>query len=327
MKHCPNPDCSHLATTGFAAEFLDSIEICAKCGSRLFHGEAPATLRPTYRELETVYETADRIQAHLFRSLLEQDEIPAHVAGEPLQGALGELPPTMPSMRVQVAPEHVERARGLISRHDNARRGVPDEDEAQSASRGANRGAVFALGLFLGAIAATSYWRESSPQVPPATPQSQRPTSWDRDDDGRADAWARYGVDGVMVESSFDENEDGAPEVWNQLGKAEQIAAARHDSDFDGREDYWEDYEDGRPSSYSSDNDRDGKRDEWGEFEGFDVAERRWSFGNDAIIDKRAVYENGRRVQEQYDRDRDGRFDETLVLDEFERVIRRNTTE
>jgi hypothetical protein len=287
--------------------------------------------RPTYRELETVYETSDRIQAHLIRSMLEQDDIAAHVAGEPLQGALGELPPTMPSIRVQVAPEHVERARGLITSEDATRRVAHDEDEAKSASRGASRTPAFLLGVILGGLAATVYWKESNPQAQPTPqatrPSATRPSSWDRDRDGRPDAWARYGADGMMVESSHDENLDGSPDVWKERGKAEEITTARYDSDFDGRADYWEDYEQGRVRSYSSDNDGDGKRDEWGEYEGSNMAERSWSFGNDAIIDKRAVYENGRRVQEQYDRDRDGRFDETLALDEFERVIRRDAAE
>jgi hypothetical protein len=324
VRHCPNAGCAYLARTGFVAEFLDTIEVCPHCGNRLRHGEAPPMPRPTYRGLETVYETSDRIQAHLIRSLLEQDDIAAHIAGEPLQGALGELPPTMPSIRVQVAPEHVERARGLISSEDTARRVAHDEDEAKSASRGASRTPAFLLGVILGGLAATVYWQEPTPQTEAPTPQASRPASWDRNRDGRPDAWARYGADGVMVESSYDENLDGSPDLWNELDKAEEIATARYDSDFDGRADYWEDYEQGRARSYSSDNDGDGTRDEWGEFAGFNVKERTWSFGNDAIIDKRAVYENGRRVQEQYDRDRDGRFDETLFLDEFERVIRRD---
>jgi hypothetical protein len=129
-----------------------------------------------------------------------------------------------------------------------------------------------------------------------------------------------------MVESSYDKNFDGAPDSWHELGKAEQLTSGRYDTDFDGREDSWEEYENGVITSYSADNDRNGIRDEWGEYEGSVYPTlRRWSFKNDAIIDKRAVYKDGRRIQEQYDRDRDGKFDETLDLDEFERVIRRDT--
>ena len=120
MKHCPNTDCPHIARYDCVAEFLDTVEFCSDCGTRLLHGEASPPPRPlrTYRELETVYETADRIQAHLIRSLLEQDDIVVHVAGESLHGVLGEVPPTMLYMRVQVPPEQVERARRLITQSE-----------------------------------------------------------------------------------------------------------------------------------------------------------------------------------------------------------------
>jgi hypothetical protein len=124
VKHCPNSDCEHLARHGSFAEFLDTVESCSFCGTALRHGEAgeaPPKPRPAYRELETVYETSDRIQAHLIRSLLEEDDIAVHVAGESLQGALGELPPTNLYVRVQVSPEHVERARRLITKSEGTR--------------------------------------------------------------------------------------------------------------------------------------------------------------------------------------------------------------
>jgi hypothetical protein len=337
VRYCPNPECAHLARSDGVAEFLDTVEFCSDCGTSLRQGEAPpkpAKPAPAYRELETVYETSDRIQAHLIRSLLEQDEIAVHVAGESLHGALGELPPTMPYVRVQVPPEHVERARRLITERDEeTARAQRDETgspggSAKRTSRGINRSAAFLLGMILGAFAATAYWRESIPRAPESISPAPRPGHWDRNGDGRQDTWARYGTDGIMVESSYDENLDGSADLWYALGEAEQPTAARYDTDFDGQEDYWEDYEDGVATSYSADNDRDGTRDEWGKFERAHVAsERLWSFRNDAIIDKRAVYKNGRRVQEQYDRDRDRRFDETLDLDEFERVIRRDAAE
>ena len=110
MKHCPNADCSYLARYDRVAEYVDGIEVCSDCGSPLRHGAAPQMPPPEYRELEAVYETSSQIQAYLIRSILEGGDLTVHVAGEALQGALGELPPTMPSLRVQVLPEEVQLA-------------------------------------------------------------------------------------------------------------------------------------------------------------------------------------------------------------------------
>jgi hypothetical protein len=113
MKHCPNPDCAHLVRYGRVAEFLDKMGTCSDCGASLEFGEAPQPESPTYRELVTIYRAADGIQAHLVRSVLEQEDIPVSVRGEALMGAVGELPATMLDVEVQVPPEFAARAREL----------------------------------------------------------------------------------------------------------------------------------------------------------------------------------------------------------------------
>ena len=60
-----------------------------------------------------MYETSDRIQAHLIRSVLDDAGIPAYVTGDALQGALGEVPVNMLAMRVQVPVEQAECAREI----------------------------------------------------------------------------------------------------------------------------------------------------------------------------------------------------------------------
>jgi hypothetical protein len=46
MKYCPNPACPHLLDTGKAAEFLDEIQACSDCGTRLEWGEDGETVIP-----------------------------------------------------------------------------------------------------------------------------------------------------------------------------------------------------------------------------------------------------------------------------------------
>jgi len=248
--------------------------------------------------------TTNPVEAHLLAGALEREGVRAFVREQ----AAGVVPGGEASVWVEQDSDE-ERARELW---DEMR--SPEEGD-KSASRRGGSGTALVLGMILGAIAASVYWSELAPQP-------DRPESWDRNQDGRTDAWASYGQAGMTTEASFDRNFDGEPDVWQEFDEGERPTTARYDNDFDGEVDFWEEYEDGVAASYSADNDRDGKPDEWGEIKGGVIEEIRWSFNNDSIIDKRAFYRNGRRLREQLDRDRDGRFDETLHYDEFERVIR-----
>lgn len=128
MKHCPNEDCSYRRKFGAVSEFVDTIEDCADCGTRLAPGAAPDIAGPAFRDLTTVYRTSDRAAAQIVRAALEANGLFAHVSGDSLQGAMGELPPTMLSLRVQVAAEHSEWAREIVGRE--AIDGDPEEDPA-----------------------------------------------------------------------------------------------------------------------------------------------------------------------------------------------------
>jgi len=121
MKHCANPDCENLVRHGVIAEFLDSVDRCADCGTPLVPGEAPRPEPPSYRELATIYQAADGTQAHLVRAALEAEGIPVNIAGEALMGAVGELPATMLQVEVQVPPEFAVRAREIALQCETGR--------------------------------------------------------------------------------------------------------------------------------------------------------------------------------------------------------------
>jgi len=116
MKHCPNQDCKNVALHGTVGEFFDVADFCPDCGTALSPGEAPTPEPPVFRDLTTIYKAADGMQAHLIRAALELEEIPVHIAGEALMGAVGELPATMLQVEVQVPPEFAERARTIALR-------------------------------------------------------------------------------------------------------------------------------------------------------------------------------------------------------------------
>jgi len=113
MKHCANQDCENLVRHGVIAEFFDIIDVCPDCGTHLSPGEAPRPEPPTFHELQTIYQAADGIQAHLVKAALEEAGIPVHISGEALMGAVGELPATLLQVEVQVPPEFAVRAREI----------------------------------------------------------------------------------------------------------------------------------------------------------------------------------------------------------------------
>jgi hypothetical protein len=116
MKHCPNRDCGNLVRHGAVAEFFDIVDVCADCGTPLVSGEAPRPQPPIFQELETIYQAADGMQAHIVRAALEEEGIPVNISGEALMGAVGELPATMLQVEVQVPPEFAQRAREIALR-------------------------------------------------------------------------------------------------------------------------------------------------------------------------------------------------------------------
>ena len=118
MKHCPNESCEYLARTGWQAEFVDAIEVCSDCGASLAAGDASPAAPPTRDELVTIYQTNDQVQAHLVRFRIEEAGIPVHIAGESLQGAMGELPLMMLSIRVQVPASAALEARRIATKAD-----------------------------------------------------------------------------------------------------------------------------------------------------------------------------------------------------------------
>ncbi len=126
MKHCPNSACESRTRHGTIAEFSDDTEFCSDCGTALAHGEAPQPNPTVYRELQTIYQAADGMHAHMIRVALESEGIPVHIAGEALMGAVGELPATMLQVEIQVPPEFAERARSIALQCE---KGFPGEDE------------------------------------------------------------------------------------------------------------------------------------------------------------------------------------------------------
>lgn len=61
-----------------------------------------------------VYNASNSLDAHMIKSLLEQQEIPAYIQGEYLQGGVGEVP-AIGLVKVVVNNDHYDSAREIIT--------------------------------------------------------------------------------------------------------------------------------------------------------------------------------------------------------------------
>jgi Putative prokaryotic signal transducing protein len=121
-KHCANPACPAIARDGISPEFRDEVEACIDCGGSLMSGAAPDDPgeKPRFSEFRTVFIASDVIQAHLVGGLIESEGIRVYLKGESLSSAIGELPPNVAQIEVQVGVEDWERARLITMRFESS---------------------------------------------------------------------------------------------------------------------------------------------------------------------------------------------------------------
>lgn len=61
-----------------------------------------------------VYNASNSLDAHMIKSLLEQQDIPAYIQGEYLQGGVGEIP-AFGLVKIAVNDAYYDRARKIIT--------------------------------------------------------------------------------------------------------------------------------------------------------------------------------------------------------------------
>lgn len=266
--------------------------------------------------MKQVYEAANITDAHMIRDLLVQAGIPAHLHGEYLQGALGELP-VGGMIFVQVPEAHAGRARQII---DDWTQATPDplDDDMSASLATVDRArpsplrtiAVFGFGIAIGAVATWSQLRG------PETAQTA-----DRNGDGSADEWFYYSGDQLLrVEN--DRNRDGTADSTTYYDRDGAAQRAEDDDDFDGRREAIHRFRDGLWMETTVDDNGDGSPEYRAEAAAGVVYLEEWLDRSGAVI-KNVFHTRGRPSRSDLDTDGDGRLDTRRHFDARAEIVRR----
>lgn len=247
--------------------------------------------------MRTLYEAANAIEAHMLVDLLKREGMTAHIHGEALQGAMGELP-AAGLVRLVIDEATYERARAVIgaweSEQPAAHRHAPPRPRSRVVS--------FVAGLSVGVLAmVTVFW----------TPVGSDGTDLDRD--GTLDETWTYSASGRPLKFEVDRNLDHKIDYVVHYDHRGLIQQADADDNFDGVFETRFHYRNNEIESAQADTDGDGYPD------------LRALYANGVqdsleLIDPRSGrplrvehFKFGLRTRAEVDSDRDGTLDQQLI--------------
>jgi Putative prokaryotic signal transducing protein len=108
--------------------------------------------------MKTLYQAASVVEAHMLRDLLWREGIVAHIHGEHLQGAMGELP-AAGLIRLVVDEPDFDRARVLVDQWDAEQ---PAHTPAPPPAPQSRLVFVFLIGLALGVAGTAAFFRSAA---------------------------------------------------------------------------------------------------------------------------------------------------------------------
>lgn len=169
--------------------------------------------------MKTVYEASNAVEAHMIADLLNQEGVKAHVQGEYLQGAIGELPPAG-LVRLVVDESEYERARRFIQRWEAAQ---PDEKPETQPQKNSKLLTGLVLGVAIGTGITYAFLR---------SPVTTDGIDYNRD--GVLDEKWIYAPSGRPVRTEIDRNLDGKVDYISKFDPSGIIESAESDDDFNG---------------------------------------------------------------------------------------------
>lgn len=244
--------------------------------------------------MKTVFEAANAVEAHMVRDLLRQEGIAAHIHGEHLQGAMGELP-AAGLVRLVVDEADYPRGRAVIDAWETAQ---PKDIAPRPAPTRPRLLVTFIVGLALGSAVTWSFFR---------TAVTADGIDYNRDG-VLEDRWF-YSAGGLPVRSELDRNGDGKVDHVTHFNRNGVPDTAESDDNFDGVFEVRWFYRNGSVETAEMDSDGDGY---------FDLRTRS-RFGvavSTEFLDPASGlplriehYRGGRLFRAEVDTDRDGRLD------------------
>lgn len=204
--------------------------------------------------MKQVYAPANAAEAHMLAHLLEQNGIHAHIHGEGLQAAVGELPAAN-LLQLLVADEDYERGRTLVLEWERASPPVTHEGPVRR-----RRGlwltiAAFFIGIFVG-------WGLKEAALRNALPIDIAEVHSDVNGDGRDDQtfFYRLGANGAY-KGVFDRNFDDAIDATEYYSSEGAYVRREADDNFDGFVESRTTYRDGNAARTDIDRNRNGVAD------------------------------------------------------------------
>ncbi len=196
--------------------------------------------------MKTLYQAASAVEAHMLRDLLKREGIVAHIHGEHLQGAMGELP-AAGLIRLVVDEPDFDRARVLVDLWDAEQPSHTPERPPPPRSKSF---LVFLVGLALGVVGTAAFFRSA------VTAEGV-----DHNRDGLLDEKWVYAPSGGLLRSEADRNLDGKPDYLAYYDRRGLLDTAESDDDFNGQFETQMSFRFGSIDSQIVDTDGDGFRD------------------------------------------------------------------
>lgn len=195
--------------------------------------------------MKTLYQAASAVEAHMLRDLLKREGIVAHIHGEHLQGAMGELP-AAGLIRLVVDEPDFDRARLVVDQWDAEQ---PSHTPVRPPPTRSRSLLVFLIGLTLGVLGTAAFFR-SAVTVDGA----------DHNRDGLLDEKWVYAPSGHLLRSEADRNLDGKPDYLAYFDRRGLLDTGEADDDFNGVFETQIRFRFGSVESQIADTDGDGYR-------------------------------------------------------------------
>jgi hypothetical protein len=249
--------------------------------------------------MKTLYEAANAIEAHMLADLLRQQGITAHIHGEALQGAVGELP-AVGLVRLVVDEDDFPRARAAIDDWEQAQ--ALDALPQRPAAPRSRALPAFVLGLLVGVAGLYAAYR---------TPVTTEGIDYDRD--GVLDEKWTYSPNGTLLKMEADRNLDHKVDYIAHYDRHGLLAWAEADDDFNGTFETRLTFRDGNVQTMEVDNDGDGLPDVRTRYDNGVPQTVEQLDPHSGLPLRIEHYKLGKLLYADVDTDRDGRLDTRLT--------------